>query len=317
MTFEATDRALPGTPVLDWCAAPVLQNPPRPASAMAKLAPTLRLAAWSLRCLDAVSPSASANLLLGLFLRPRRRRGRDYRSALPAGAQALAVPHRGRDLAAWRWGRHGPNVLLMHGWEDDSGSLMALVPPLLSHGFRVVALDAPGHGRSPDMATHVVDAAQAMARCVGMIGPLHGIVAHSFGAAAASLAVAERAVPAPARMALVAPMAGMAQHLDVFAGIAGLCARRRTALAEHVALRLGCHPEQVSTTTALRGLKTAGLVVHDHDDTLIPVATGREVAQSWPRARLHLTRGLGHRRILTCPEVVNAVVAHLTGGALR
>lgn len=317
MSFEAACHAEPAAPAMDWCPAPTPGTPHRPANAMARLTATLQLAAWSLRCLDTVSPSTSASLLLRLFLRPRRRRGRDYLSALPPGARSLAIPYRGRHLAAWTWGGQGPQVLLMHGWEDDSGSMLALVPPLLRRGFRVVALDAPGHGRSPDMDTHVVDAARAMAGCLGLVGPVHGIVAHSFGAAAASLALARLTGRVPARMALVAPMAGMAQHLDVFAGIAGLCPRRRAVLAQRVAERLACDPELASTTAALRGLETAGLVVHDHDDNLIPVDTGRDVAAAWPQARLQLTRGLGHRRILACPEVVESVVAHIAGEARR
>jgi len=54
-------------------------------------------------------------------------------------------------------------VLLVHGWEDHSGAMLSLVEPLRERGYRVVALDAPGHGLSPDIETHLLDTGEAIA----------------------------------------------------------------------------------------------------------------------------------------------------------
>src|SRR3712207_7030695 len=50
------------------------------------------------------------------------------------------------------------------------------------------------------------------------------------------------------------------------------------------------------------------LVVHDRDDAYTPVADGAAIAAAWPDARLRVTSGLGHRRILRDPEVVAEAV---------
>lgn len=70
----------------------------------------------------------------------------------PAGArEELSIACRsGLRLAATAWGDvHAPlRVLALHGWMDNAHSWQ-LLAPALAHGCRVVALDLPGHGRSP------------------------------------------------------------------------------------------------------------------------------------------------------------------------
>jgi hypothetical protein len=58
------------------------------------------------------------------------------------------------------------------------------------------------------------------------------------------------------------------------------------------------------------------LVVHDRDDPEVPLAAGSAVAEAW-RARLDVTSGLGHRRILRDEAVVSAVVEFVTGQLAR
>ena len=53
------------------------------------------------------------------------------------------------------------------------------------------------------------------------------------------------------------------------------------------------------------------LVLHDSDDRTAPLATGRALAGALRAARLQVTQGLGHRRILDAPSVIASVVQHL------
>jgi pimeloyl-ACP methyl ester carboxylesterase len=55
------------------------------------------------------------------------------------------------------------------------------------------------------------------------------------------------------------------------------------------------------------------LVVHDADDREVPVADAEAIHAAWPGTRLHVTRGLGHRRVLSDPAAVAVMVEHLTG----
>jgi len=64
----------------------------------------------------------------------------------------------------------------------------------------------------------------------------------------------------------------------------------------------------INTPLAVRDLKVPGLVIHSDNDRVIPCALGKEVADAWPRARYMVMNGLGHRRILSSSEVIQASV---------
>ena len=54
----------------------------------------------------------------------------------------------GSTVASYAWGDTGAWVLLIHGWNGRGTQLSAFVKPLLHSGFRVLAFDAPAHGKS-------------------------------------------------------------------------------------------------------------------------------------------------------------------------
>ncbi len=270
---------------------------------MARLAPHLQAVALGARAFDAVAPRLCTRVMLRHFTRPRRRAGHDYRDRLPPGARRLALAHGNTELTGWRWGECGPSVLLVHGWEDHSGSMLPFVAPLRERGFQVFTLDAPGHGLSPRAATHLVDSSLALERMARAYGPFDSIVAHSYGATAVSLMLSRAPALRPQRMTLVSPMRDMEQHLQVFADIALLCPGRTARLRQLVTELIGCPPRQVCAIEAVRELEIPGLVVHDRHDPVIPHSAGALIADSWGSASFVSTSNLGHRRVLRCPEV--------------
>ena len=283
----------------------------RPAGKVAQLSPGLRLVAGSMRWLDRTAPRLTTRIMLHHFTHPRRSARADSRTVLPEDPERIELCHRGYRLHAWRCGPSDRRVLLVHGWEDHSGSLQPLARRLLDQGLGVVALDAPGHGHSARTDTDLLDTARALALLLKQHGPVHGLVAHSWGAAASLLMLERHPKYLPERIALVAPMRGIEQHLGIFAGIAGLCRPRLERLSRKVEERLGTPLDSLCAVKAAASLAGSALVVHDAEDPLIPHAGSCELVERWAGADLMTTRELGHRRILRNPLVQERVVAHL------
>src|SRR3546814_5611391 len=86
------------------------------------------------------------------LLQPQRRPPPE-RSRSVSRETPLAVDGPTGPMAAFFYGRQenpdGPVVLLVHGWEDDHLSWAPLIDRLVAAGYRVLAPDLPGHGRSP------------------------------------------------------------------------------------------------------------------------------------------------------------------------
>jgi len=278
---------------------------------MARLTPALRAVAAGSAALHAVAPGLTTEIMLRHFMQPRRRARRDYRTELPGGAYHLRVPFNNRELTAWAWGFSGPAILLIHGWEDHAGSMLHLVPELLARGHRVCVIDLPGHGLSPRIPTHLVDASFAIEAMVRAYGPFDSIVAHSFGATATCLMLERASAPAPDRLALISPMQDIDQHLQIFATIAGLSPPRVRQLRARMAQALGCPPEAVCALRAVRALRLRALVIHDRHDPVIPHGTGKKMAGNLHGSRFVSTAHLGHRRLLRCSDVIADIINHV------
>lgn len=215
-------------------------------------------------------------------------------------------------VRTWRWG-HGPTVLLVHGWEGRGSQLGAFVDPLVRAGLSVVTFDAPGHGDSPEHRIYLTDLADTIADVAADIGPLHGIVAHSFGAAGVLLAAQRNNLRAP-RNVLVAPNVIIDDSVRKFARLVGLDDTDRIALEARIAEHTGIAIDTVRLDRLVAGRDEQLLVIHDRDDREVTFDHGEALAAFWPNAHLIETAGLGHRRILRDDAVLAATVAHLADG---
>jgi pimeloyl-ACP methyl ester carboxylesterase len=204
-------------------------------------------------------------------------------------------------MKAWSWGQ-GPTVLLVHGWNGRATQLGAFVSPLMASGFRVVAFDAFGHGESPGNYLSLPELATCIRRVADELGGVHGVIAHSLGGAATTLALSrgleiDRAV-------FVSPPADPREFLAIFSEALGISDEVRALTKRRLEERLGSAMEDMRATVLAPSMKTPLLVVHDRDDKEVPARVGRSIAEAWPNAALVLTEGLGHQRILR-DETVN------------
>jgi pimeloyl-ACP methyl ester carboxylesterase len=107
--------------------------------------------------------------------------------------QRIVLPHLA--LSAQAWGDDAmPPLLALHGWLDNAGSF-ALLAPLLTCRFRVIALDLPGHGHAdhlaPGASYHYLDYVRVvLAAADAMQLDRYTLLGHSLGAGIAALAAA-------------------------------------------------------------------------------------------------------------------------------
>ncbi|MDG3007219.1 alpha/beta fold hydrolase [Paludisphaera mucosa] len=214
-------------------------------------------------------------------------------------------------LAATSWGE-GPIVLLAHGWESRRSHWGAFLAPLADAGLRVVAVDAPAHGDSPGETVNVLQYGRTLAAIGAELGPLAGIVGHSFGAAATAVAL-RRGLRASRAVLISGPssLLGMVGRWCARHQIEGVDAERFLALVEQ---DVGEPLADLDVARFAAGLTVPALVVHDQGDDAIPVAEARAVASAWPGATLRITERYGHRRILIAREVIREVAAFVKQG---
>lgn len=251
-----------------------------------------------------VAPELTAAVASRLFFTTRRTTPKDGEREILSWATSFRVDR----MAAWSWGQ-GPIVLLVHGWNGRATQLGGFVSPLVERGYRVVAFDAPGHGESPGHQMSLPELANCVRRVADHVGGLYGVIAHSMGGAATTIALSEglRAEHA----VFISPPSNPQTFLDFFSHAVGISEDVRQRMQDRVESRIGRRVSDMRADEIAAHMSIPLLVVHDEDDSFVPLQYGRSIAAAWPGARLVTTQGLGHKRILQTPHVNDLAVGFI------
>ncbi len=262
------------------------------------------------RTVDRVAPELGARIAERIWFTLPQPTGRP-RAQSHHGGERFVTTVDGHEVVGDVWG-DGPPVYLVHGWAGHRQQFTAFVGPLLARGFRVIAFDMPSHGDSAPGAfgprsSSFPEFTATLAHVVGTFGRPHAIVAHSAGAIATAGALCD-GVPAD-RVVMLAPMASAQSYARQFAAALGLGPRTFARMVRRIERRVGAPMRHFDVPELARAVTMPPtLVVHDRDDRSTSVTDGAAVAAALPGARLTVTSGLGHNRILRSPEVVAGIV---------
>lgn len=255
-----------------------------------------------------VAPGIAARWAETIFCTPPRNEPRSGEEAFLASGRRFNVRSEGQTLAAWEWGA-GPTVVLVHGWGSRAGRFGPLTTALAGSGFRVVAFDAPAHGRSTGRFASLPEFARALRAVSDEVGPVSAVVGHSLGGAAATLALRDGL--GVERVVLLAAPADVTRFTTAFADHLRLPPGTRAVMRRNLEARLRARWDDLHLPTIARKLRAPVLLMHDREDEDVPFLHAEEIAAAWPGARLVATTGLGHRGLLRDEGVVRETVAFL------
>lgn len=214
----------------------------------------------------------------------------------------------GIPVMTYRWGDSSkPLVVLVHGWNGRGSQMAAFAEPLVQAGFRVLSYDAPGHAHTPGSNSNIFEMSKVLNAIAQQLGPIHGIVAHSFGGMVTSLALSQGLTAK--RVVLISTPARFEFLIDLFVNGLRMPPAVKHNLVNRLKTRFGDRVfDEVSTQqTCAQLAHIPALIIHDEKDHDVPLEQALLINQSWPGSRLFKTRGLGHKRVLYNHEVIKQV----------
>ncbi|GAA2125785.1 alpha/beta hydrolase [Kitasatospora saccharophila] len=251
-----------------------------------------------------------------LFRHPvRRSRVRPAERELHDRARTAELLVNGKRTRVYRWGDGARPVLLVHGWRSRASRFTPYVRGLLDLGMSPVAFDAPGHGESGGRSVTILEYRELIGRLAEQDGPFEAAVTHSFGTCCTFLAMAE-GVPV-GRLASIAGLAEFTYLVEAFTAILGLNERLERDLVRRIERHLlpdaGDVWRRFDATRRPELVTAPILAVHDEGDDVVPYRQAQLLRAAYGEEQLRLitTRGLGHRRVLSEPTVVDNVLAFL------
>ena len=253
-----------------------------------------------------IAPGSARRWATHLFCTPPRHPHPAIEQEWMARGRHFMVAARHGRVAAWHWGEgstSGRRVLLVHGWGGRGTQLHAFIQPLLDAGYEVLTFDAPAHGFSGSRYASMLHFARAIQAVIDSVGGVHGVIAHSLGGAATSLALARGWIK-PERVVTIAAPTDFDGYSRYFARQMNVTDRVRDAMQKHLEDRLGFTWQELEGGRLAALNLTPALVIHDRGDKEVPFSAGERIATHWRGALLLPTEKLGHRRILRDAAVV-------------
>jgi pimeloyl-ACP methyl ester carboxylesterase len=263
-----------------------------------------------LRVVAAISPKLAGRLAFELWRRPLMRgKVRENERAIHAAATVEVID----GVVTYQWGDGTRPVLLVHGWRSRASRFAAFIERLLELGYSPVSFDAPAHGDSGGgrIAASILDHQRIYQALAARYGTFEGVIAHSLGAPFALYAVREGL--AAKRLVTISGLADFGYLTDSFCAELGLGPAVNRELRKAIERHYFPGLADVWTRFSIREGDVDLLVIHnDEDDVVDPAQAEVLLTQYGTKARFRQTKGLGHRRIMIDPDVVNEAVAFVT-----
>ncbi|MEM1392223.1 MAG: alpha/beta hydrolase [Cyanobacteria bacterium P01_H01_bin.150] len=240
------------------------------------------------------------------FFTPPRKSPTEQEQKFEEQANIFIIPAKPAELTVYSWGK-GKTILLVHGWGGQATQLGSFVEPLVELGYRVLAFDAPAHGKTAGKQTNVLEFAQAIKTVVEKEGSIDSIIAHSLGSASTAIVLDEGLEVR--KIVFLGAVCYISTTVTMFCKSARLSQELEQELRSLMELEFGQDVwQKFSVDKRVNNLKIPALLFHDRNDREIPLEESIAINKSWGDSQLVLTSRLGHRRILRNEEVIRQAV---------
>lgn len=211
----------------------------------------------------------------------------------------------GQKIRLWSWGK-GPTVLFVHGWGGRGSQIYAYVASLVEAGFNVMGFDMPAHGQSDGFSTNVFFVSKVLKQIINRIDSLHTVITHSFGGMVLAYTY-EKEMPIQ-RLVMLCPPARLETPVNHFKQLLMLSKKMKEYFKVFIMNDFGQDIyEKLSVEENVKKFDVPVLIIHDHNDSVVPFKDGESVAKSAKIATFIATDQLGHNKLLYDQEIIDKV----------
>ena len=240
-----------------------------------------------------ISKSYAANKALMLFSKPRKGQITKEQCSFLKTSIKEKLQYKSNAIMTYRWSGNKKTILLIHGWESNSGRWMPLINHLKEKKHNIVAMDAPAHGNSGSDIFNVLLHSEFINIVAQKFQP-NIIIGHSMGGMATVFFQYKYQLKSIEKMVLLGTPSEFLNILKRYTDMLGYNKRIINQLHSIIIERFGASPESFSTAKYLETTNSKGLIIHDQDDDIIPYVDALQIKDRFKNSELITTKGLGH-----------------------
>lgn len=218
----------------------------------------------------------------------------------------IKIPAINKEVVVYKYGEGEKRILLVHGWSGRGTQLFKIADEFLKQGYSTISFDAPAHGKSPGKTTIMVDFIASILEIEKQFGPFTAAIGHSLGGMSVLNAIKKGLM---VNHAVVIGSGDIVEDIiDDFIAKLKLKPTIGKLLSLHFEKKYKEKMNDYSAFLAAEKVTVPVLVIHDNNDTEVPVSAGIHIYKYLKNGTLFLTDGLGHRKILGNQKVIEKTV---------
>jgi pimeloyl-ACP methyl ester carboxylesterase len=264
------------------------------------------------KILTAISPFFASRFAARLFLTPFRFKipEREKEMEEKSTQEVVHVPSINRDIVVYHYGSNSKKkILLIHGWSGTGTQMAIIAKRLVEQGYSIISFDAPGHGKAPGKISMMPFFIKSIHHLEKEFGPFHAAIGHSLGGMSI-LKVVKDGVKLD-KLVVIGTANSVTHITEDFAQNMKLNNKVAGKMKAYLDSKFGEDMDNYSGAISAEKVTIPTLVIHDEDDVDIPVNCAYEINESLINGELLITEGLGHRKILGDPEVINKITTFI------
>ncbi len=217
----------------------------------------------------------------------------------------IKIPSINKKVVLYQYGKSDKKILLVHGWSGRGTQLFKIADELVKADYSTISFDAPAHGKSPGSTTIMSEFVETILEIDKQFGPFEAAVGHSLGGM--SLLNAVKKGFKIATLAIIGSGDIVQDILDDFVAKLQMKPSTSSQLRLHFEKKYKQEMDSYSGYKSAMEISIPVLVIHDKNDPEVSVNAGINIHNHLKNGTLHLTEGLGHRKILGNHEVIEIV----------
>ncbi len=260
------------------------------------------------KVLQFVSPKLATRFVMKLFRTPFnfKRPRREQKMYSDFHKEKLWIPGLDKNIQVYEKGQGSKKVLLIHGWAGRGTQLFKIAETLLDKGYHVYSFDATAHGDSDGETSAMPEYIACIMEIEKQYGCFEYAIGHSLGGMALLHAVKDGFDVQ--KIVTIGAGDSITDICNQFVNRLGLKPKIAYLLKNRMDDMLGMDSELLSANIAAKAVSIPTLVIHDTDDDDVPVSSAEQIRQRLTNGALFITQGLGHRRILIDPKVIEKIL---------
>jgi len=208
----------------------------------------------------------------------------------------------------------GPLILLLHGWYSNGARWRVYVKELVDAGYKVMVVDAPGHGTAPGWFLSFFLYAKGIKKILTAQSQCHTIVTHSIAGLTAMAAIANvDKKQHPSKFIMMNTFANATTVLEKFACCLGISNTIIKGTKKQLSNQLVFPLKEFSICKQINRCSVKSLLIYDTKDSVVPREEAEYILDNTEALEVMKTEGLGHN--LKSKYVVNAVVDFVKKGS--